>query len=627
MKNITIGLNIQNGVLDQFDKDLFRYDQDQLFVFFLKKSVKEIIANHSSNLDFTKELSWCESELQNCTMYLVFAYNLVYFPFEVIKYRDKAQGFGTFLAYFSKLLHSKDQEQEPFSTLDLSPEETKVRNCMAEVLLRLSNQSELSKLTPYDLVQLVHRNVDDKDDIFARPIQFDFGCRNSYAKQFDEIVKYYKQSWEDWSSDEVKEIPCSNQTSKTYPCCKVGRTVLKPELIPTLLKVMKYAVQPVRYFDKDIKEIFGDLSFLEYGTFVQDEKFQLMAQTNKNSRIPMCKYAGNPKEFDPKKCQLFHVSFTDEGIGYTFNGVNFWNSFQHFNYSRKFATIMQPKGYTNLQKDENVYRDVKNPLSSGPAFGVEAFIEKHVIFNQLKYGQPKPIKVSIHDPISLASMTTSSIEVKLGYSTTFLISAQQIQATDDTRSIPIKERQCEFQNEAFHSKLFATYTQNNCRYECKMRKAIEKCQCIPWDFPQFKDQFHPICDRFARDCFLTKMKDTESLVNCSCPNDCETTIYSYSVSSNPNDPDLLCKDEKIRGYILNQYGQFFIKQYEEMFYNRNVTVKAWDLCVEKVQNFAIVKFQMAHQHLTKINLKLRVTFADIISNIGNINVSIRSIFL
>ena len=153
-----------------------------------------------------------------------------------------------------------------------------------------------------------------------------------------------------------------------------------------------------------------------------------------------------------------------------------------------------------------------------------------------------------------------------------------------------------------------------------MQKAFEKCQCIPWDFPQFKDHHRPICDRFARECFLAKMKDTESLVNCSCPNDCETTIYSYSVSSNPNDPDQLCKDEKIRGYILNQYGQFFFAQYEEMFYDRNVTVKAWDLCVEKVQHFAIVKFQMAHQHLTKINLKLRVTFADIISNIGELSI-------
>ena len=127
MKDVSIGLNIQNDILDQFDQDLFKYDQDQLFVFFLKKSVKEIIANQSNNLNFTLELAWCKSELQNCTMYLIFAYNMVYFPFEVIKYQVRTQGFGTFLAYFSKLLHSKDQERESFSTSDLSPEETKTR--------------------------------------------------------------------------------------------------------------------------------------------------------------------------------------------------------------------------------------------------------------------------------------------------------------------------------------------------------------------------------------------------------------------------------------------------------------------------------------------------------------------
>ena len=68
---------------------------------------------------------------------------------------------------------------------------------------------------------------------------------------------------------------------------------------------------------------------------------------NPNPRILMCKYEGGRSEMlpSPKKCQSFHLSITNDGIGYTFNNANFWDIFSRTNYTELYAKIMTPKGF------------------------------------------------------------------------------------------------------------------------------------------------------------------------------------------------------------------------------------------------------------------------------------------
>ena len=68
---------------------------------------------------------------------------------------------------------------------------------------------------------------------------------------------------------------------------------------------------------------------------------------------------------------------------------------------------------------------------------------------------------------------------------------------------------------------FRQYTQSNCIFECQLKTATERCQCVAWDYPQIKPM--PICDRFGRKCFTTIMTNASLGNTCECPLDCETS--------------------------------------------------------------------------------------------------------
>ena len=102
----------------------------------------------------------------------------------------------------------------------------------------------------------------------------------------------------------------------------------------------------------------------------------------------MCKYEGGRSEelLPPKECQLFHLSMTNDGIGYTFNNANFWDMFSKTNYTELYAKLMTPKGFDqdpalNIcnESDENMSwlcpkKDILFPHSSGPIYGLRVII-------------------------------------------------------------------------------------------------------------------------------------------------------------------------------------------------------------------------------------------------------------
>ena len=93
---------------------------------------------------------------------------------------------------------------------------------------------------------------------------------------------------------------------------------------------MKYSMQPVSYFEpleRFLKSY--DLDFLTFNnltkslnnlTKFQSEPLATLMEYNPNPRILMCQYAGgNTIEIpEPRACDLFHPSITNNGIGYTY---------------------------------------------------------------------------------------------------------------------------------------------------------------------------------------------------------------------------------------------------------------------------------------------------------------------
>ena len=76
------------------------------------------------------------------------------------------------------------------------------------------------------------------------------------------------------------------------------------------------------------------------------------------------------------------------------------------------------------------------------------------------------------------------MNIPLGYETIFLItpSAREI---DDTvgNELTESQRNCRLDEDTDELEVFNVYTRVSCLLECKMKYAMERCGCIPWNYP------------------------------------------------------------------------------------------------------------------------------------------------
>ena len=221
--------------------------------------------------------------------------------------------------------------------------------------------------------------------------------------------------------------------------------------------------------------------------------------------------------------------------------------------------------------------------------------------------------------MSIADLRSTGVDVEVGYVSTFLITPYQIVTSLTAKHLSKHKLKCLFQHDHNELTLFKDYRERNCIFECQLKFAHSKCQCIPWDYPHFNDTFMPICDRFGRICFETFMANTSIIEACDCPNDCAATRYSYSVSSTAIDAEAMCKEDKyadIWSYGDIGYPPKFVMRYEQVVNGKEIGKE--EICIENIKKLAIVKFQIANEVVTRIKKTPRVTFSGILSNIGTI---------
>ena len=119
--------------------------------------------------------------------------------------------------------------------------------------------------------------------------------------------------------------------------------------LSTILKLMKYSIQPAVFYEplEKFLKSFDNLEFLSFNNLTKHEKDRRLMEYNPNPRVLMCQYAGGSSDEKPPPfdCDLFHISMTNNGIGYTFNNVNFWDMFSKTTYTEMFSKIMTPKGF------------------------------------------------------------------------------------------------------------------------------------------------------------------------------------------------------------------------------------------------------------------------------------------
>ena len=108
-----------------------------------------------------------------------------------------------------------------------------------------------------------------------------------------------------------------------------------------------------------------------------------MIGRNLNPRVFMCQYAREPKVMNTYNCDLFQVSLTNGGLGYTFNQADFWDQHSSTWYTEEFAKIYKPKGVKKSNFDNgadmkggwrNSTDNIYYPVQSGPENGLTVTI-------------------------------------------------------------------------------------------------------------------------------------------------------------------------------------------------------------------------------------------------------------
>ena len=279
----------------------------------------------------------------------------------------------------------------------------------------------------------------------------------------------------------------------------------------------------------------------------------------------------------------------------------------------------QPKTEKKSSKDNSWPNDIRFPESSGETYGLKVYIEKHKFKSKIEESNDDDmdnvVRVSVHNPLSLADIRTSGAEIELGFTTTITITPSVFETLESGRSLTMKQRKCKYADEIDQANSsFVQYNQINCLYECHIKRSFAKCGCTPWDY--FGPS--PICDKFGRRCFINTMKNTEGVKNCNCPNDCTVTRYAISVTSTPIEPKTFCKNAKVREYFGQSGKSVLVQRYEELVYGKEANMTAMEICKQRVSDVAVVKFYLASQTVTKTTRGQRVSFAAMLSQIGTV---------
>jgi len=147
----------------------------------------------------------------------------------------------------------------------------------------------------------------------------------------------------------------------------------------------------------------------------------------------------------------------------------------------------------------------------------------------------------ITNPGSYLLTDLKGFQLRPGQNNMVALSAIMVDAEDNLHSINPNDRGCIFSDETKYIKLFKTYSQENCLFECSFFYAQEILKaennltkvCTPWYFPSSDNHFI-ICNPFQNFRISQIMQNEVPPDTCNyCLPDCIRTIFSHSVTTQP----------------------------------------------------------------------------------------------
>ena len=196
----------------------------------------------------------------------------------------------------------------------------------------------------------------------------------------------------------------------------------------------------------------------------------------KNAFVALCRFGDDIQEMAFRTCNLFKRSFTDKGIGFTFN-----NEIENKLIKTDFhSTAFNP----NTDRSPSLIKSAASKhalrvVIENNAEEVERYM-KDDTNNRL---EPTEISISLHNPKEPADLRERSFNIPLGYKTKVYITPKARIIDDSGRRLTESQRNCRLDEDTESLEIYNIYTRAACMLECKIRHSLRKCGCLPWNYP------------------------------------------------------------------------------------------------------------------------------------------------
>ena len=447
----------------------------------------------------------------------------------------------------------------------------------------------------------------------------------------------------------MERTPCSNLSNldvcQTY--CKWHKEfIIKNDKLERseFMSIMKHSLPQRKLKMPPLKKIEYSLAKKIFGSVKETNLSMELASL---SLVIFCKneldkkWHGDDIGLDTKFCNDFYSTPTDNGLCLTKN-LNFKNlmdlsgDFQKtYQFNEKDVPIKIQGDRLKSQASFVINTNARHPIAK-----TFSRSNKDVDHGE-RWKEMRKVKMQIHstnelpqmspNPSQRADMDSLTLLSGKEYFVTVYPFGQKV--TEGFKQLDFEDRKCLTENELSHSSTdsaLKVYTEQNCRYECKVNFAIGKCQCKPWDFPIATSKQADECDVFGRTCFINVLKHTAfNADKCpQCSNACEFMMYRKTmVKKNEFEGASLfleanfksCRRKELCDYLMNVNGTIDpFTWYEQMLLKHGQT--DWkdlkDHAEKNSDDLIIVHVNFDTPEAELTFLDLRYSFYDKIASLG-----------
>ena len=200
------------------------------------------------------------------------------------------------------------------------------------------------------------------------------------------------------------------------------------------------------------------------------EYFAKPLTTRPNSFISLCQFAKDPPLMRLNNCDKFRRSFTNRGLGFTFNNKKADNLYQHGdNIKLQLETFFfnkddDPKMMNSASPDEGLKVLIENNMEEINNYEkTKVTTQEKVTVNVAGMIKQKPVSVLVvlHDPSQPANMRTKSITIPLGQSSTVYITPSATETDTSGQMLGETQRECRLKQENDNLQVFREVLTNN----------------------------------------------------------------------------------------------------------------------------------------------------------------------